>query len=195
MSDFDKEKEREKLRRKFEREEERRQSTEQMSELLLKGATMLNVHCQECASPIFRHEGREFCPTCGRSVDELQMAGDPSALETDTEAVEPAVSDGQQPPAPEQRPAEPTQQQPADPAEQPADQPEPQPTTEQPEPAPQPVERPAVELPDDAGEALSGTIAALAERAAAAEDPRRAREYLDAAHQAAETLAMLSGRQ
>ncbi len=179
MSDFDKEKEREKLRQKFEREEERRQSTEQMSELLLKGATMLNVHCQDCASPIFRHEGREFCPTCGRSVDELQMAGDASALETDTEQVDPTATDGQEPAVTDEQIEEP-----ADPPTEPAEA----------EPAPAPVRQPNVELSDDAGEALSGTIAALAERAATADDPRRAREYLDAAHKAAETLALLSGR-
>lgn len=75
MSDFDKEKEREKLRKKFEQEEERRETTQQMSELLLKGATMMNLHCADCASPIFRHEGQEFCPTCQRPVEELTTAG------------------------------------------------------------------------------------------------------------------------
>lgn len=76
MSEFDKEAEREKLRKQFEHEEERRQTTQEMSELLLKGATMLNIHCADCASPIFRHEGQEFCPTCHRSVEEIQTAGD-----------------------------------------------------------------------------------------------------------------------
>ena len=67
MSDeFDKEAEREKLRQQLAAEEESRQATQHMSELLLKGATMTNRHCDECGDPVFRHEGREFCPTCGR---------------------------------------------------------------------------------------------------------------------------------
>ncbi len=194
MSDFDKEKEREKLRRKFERDEERRRSTEQMSELLLKGATMLNVHCQECASPIFRHEGNEFCPTCGRSVDELQTAGDPSNLTS-----QPAT-DGEAPPASE-APSEPTEQPPAAPSQPPesvAEEPEPADTppaaaSHQPQYTPDPGDIDG-SVTGTAGEALGTTIAALAERAATAEDPHRAREYLDAAHQAAETLTLLAGR-
>ena len=69
MSDgFDKEAEREKLREKFADDEEEREHTQRMSELLLKGATMTNRHCEECGDPIFRHDGREFCPTCGNEV-------------------------------------------------------------------------------------------------------------------------------
>jgi uncharacterized Zn finger protein (UPF0148 family) len=64
MSDFDKEAEREKLRKKFADDEEKRASTQRMSELLLKGATMTNRHCDDCGDPIFRQDGREFCPTC-----------------------------------------------------------------------------------------------------------------------------------
>ena len=68
MSDFDAEAERERLREKYEADEESRKRTQQMSELLLKGATMTNGHCGECGSPIFRYEGREFCPSCPRTV-------------------------------------------------------------------------------------------------------------------------------
>lgn len=64
--EFDKEAEREKLREKLERDEEKRQHTRQMSELLLKGATMTNRHCEECGDPIFSHDGQEFCPTCSQ---------------------------------------------------------------------------------------------------------------------------------
>ncbi|MFW6384137.1 MAG: hypothetical protein ACOCZC_01925, partial [Halodesulfurarchaeum sp.] len=45
----------------------------------------------------------------------------------------------------------------------------------------------------DVGTALSATIVALAERARGTEDPRQAKELLEAAHEAAETLATLSG--
>ena len=69
MSDgFDKEAEREKLREKLADDEQKREHTQRMSELLLKGATMTNRHCEECGDPIFRHDGREFCPTCGNEV-------------------------------------------------------------------------------------------------------------------------------
>ncbi|CQR49165.1 MULTISPECIES: Sjogren's syndrome/scleroderma autoantigen 1 family protein [Haloferax] len=64
MSDFDKEAERQRLREKYERDETKRQSTQRMSELLLKGATMTNKHCDNCGDPLFRYEGQVFCPTC-----------------------------------------------------------------------------------------------------------------------------------
>ena len=61
---FDKEAERERLREKYERDKQRRETTQRMSELLLKGATMTNQHCESCGSPLFRHDGEVFCPTC-----------------------------------------------------------------------------------------------------------------------------------
>jgi uncharacterized Zn finger protein (UPF0148 family) len=64
MSDFDKEAEREKLREQFAEDERKRQNTQRMSELLLKGATMTDTHCDTCGDPIFRWDGQEFCPTC-----------------------------------------------------------------------------------------------------------------------------------
>ncbi|ELZ46414.1 hypothetical protein C463_04359 [Halorubrum californiense DSM 19288] len=80
MSDgFDKEAEREKLREKFAEDEKKREHTQQMSELLLKGATMTNRHCEECGDPIFRYDGREFCPTCGTEVGGAAEAGDAPA--------------------------------------------------------------------------------------------------------------------
>jgi len=65
--DFDREAERRKLEEKFGEEEDREQ-TERLSELLLKGATMTDIHCPECGDPVFRHEGRQFCPSCQREV-------------------------------------------------------------------------------------------------------------------------------
>ncbi|WP_148413877.1 Sjogren's syndrome/scleroderma autoantigen 1 family protein [Haloferax sp. KTX1] len=64
MSDFDKEAERQRLREKYERDETKRRSTQRMSELLLKGATMTNKHCDNCGDPLFRYEDQVFCPTC-----------------------------------------------------------------------------------------------------------------------------------
>jgi uncharacterized Zn finger protein (UPF0148 family) len=63
MSEFDKEAEREKLREQF-AEDDDRADTQRMSELLLKGATMTNRHCDDCGDPVFRWEGEEFCPSC-----------------------------------------------------------------------------------------------------------------------------------
>ncbi|MFC5133214.1 MULTISPECIES: Sjogren's syndrome/scleroderma autoantigen 1 family protein [Haloferacaceae] len=74
MSDeFDKEAEREKLREKFAEDEEKREHTQRMSELLLQGATMTNRHCETCGDPIFRHDGREFCPTCHATEDGYEV--------------------------------------------------------------------------------------------------------------------------
>src|SRR6056297_2620745 len=64
MSDFDKEAERKKLRKKFADDEEKRADTQRMSELLLKGATMTNKHCDRCGDPLFRYNGQTFCSTC-----------------------------------------------------------------------------------------------------------------------------------
>jgi uncharacterized Zn finger protein (UPF0148 family) len=69
MSDFDREAERERLEEQYERDQEKRAATERMSDLLLKGATMTDAHCEHCGDPIFRYEGEEFCPTCQQLVE------------------------------------------------------------------------------------------------------------------------------
>jgi len=82
MSGFDEEAERERLREKYERDQEKRASTQRMSELLLKGATMTNSHCDACGDPIFRYDGQEFCPTCqaaGEEAAERDAEGDADA--------------------------------------------------------------------------------------------------------------------
>lgn len=94
MSDFDKEAEREKLRERFEDEADDA-VTERMSELLLQGATMTNTHCDRCGSPMFRHNGRSFCPHCAHedtntAADQQAAAAattesTPSQAETDPE--------------------------------------------------------------------------------------------------------------
>ncbi|MCU4717430.1 Sjogren's syndrome/scleroderma autoantigen 1 family protein [Halapricum hydrolyticum] len=93
MSDFDEEAERERLREQYERDEQKREATERMSELLLKGATMTNVHCETCGDPIFRYEGQLFCPTCEEVVaeDGTKIDDGASAAETDEGGSEPAA--------------------------------------------------------------------------------------------------------
>ena len=54
-----------------------------------------------------------------------------------------------------------------------------------------PEHAPTATATGPAGDALESTIAALARRAASADDPRTAREYLEAAREAAEALATL----
>ena len=93
MSDFDREAEREKLREKYERDKQKREASERMSELLLQGATMTNRHCPECRSPVFRYDGREFCPTCEKEVTEdgeLLEAGEESASAEETDKTDQA---------------------------------------------------------------------------------------------------------
>jgi len=101
MSDFDREAERERLREKYENDEQKREHSERMSELLLKGATMTNVHCEECGDPVFRYDGQEFCPTCQREVGAGAGAeagvGDDAPGTADSgaaEPTEPASGDG-----------------------------------------------------------------------------------------------------
>jgi len=91
--DFDKEAEREKLREQFERDEQRREATRKMSDLLLKGATMTNRHCDRCGNPIFRYEGQEFCPECqttvggaGEAAEGTAEGGDAAEARSTTEA-------------------------------------------------------------------------------------------------------------
>lgn len=91
MSDFDREAEREKLREKYERDKEKREASERMSELLLQGATMTNRHCPDCHSPVFRYEGRQFCPTCEKEVTEAEAA-DADEADADEQQPEPEAS-------------------------------------------------------------------------------------------------------
>ena len=93
MSDFDREAERERLREKYERDKKKREASERMSELLLQGATMTNRHCPECHSPVFRYDGREFCPTCEKEVTEEGELIDPGADESETRTADGAEAD------------------------------------------------------------------------------------------------------
>jgi len=185
---FDREAEKEKLRAQLEREEEERQSTQHMSELLLKGATMTNKHCDVCGDPIFRYDGQEFCPTCsqaGEAGAEEAAAGEPSAAGgADVEATGEAgkidrVDTGTGAGTSGAGTTTPSE------------------TTAQSATAPQ---RAAPLATGDAGEdvaaaraALSRKLSALAAQAEATDDVGRARELLAAAREAAEALAAIEG--
>ncbi|WP_435197578.1 Sjogren's syndrome/scleroderma autoantigen 1 family protein [Natronomonas sp. EA1] len=206
MSEFDKEAEREKLREKFERDKQKRQATERMSELLLKGATMTNHHCQRCGDPIFRQDGEEFCPTCGSgvAVEESGQASQPTDAQPAPDAQEPPAEAGEEPtaePTPEPTPdratesvdaptaAEPTPvEEPAEPAPEPT--PEPTPTTNR-QPASPAVDADAEDDLAAARASLTRTLTRMAKRAEGAEDPRSATAYLEAAKEAAEALDAL----
>ncbi|HKJ58253.1 MAG TPA: Sjogren's syndrome/scleroderma autoantigen 1 family protein [Halobacteriales archaeon] len=183
---FDKEAEKEKLRAQLEREEEERQSTQHMSELLLKGATMTNKHCDVCGDPIFRYDGQEFCPTCsqaGEAGAEGAPAGEPSteggaSVETaeGAEGID-RVDTGTGAETPGADAATPSQ------------------TTAPSVATPQ---RAAPRATGDAGEdvaaaraALARKLSTLAAQAEATDDVGRARELLAAAREAAEALAAI----
>ncbi|MEM4782487.1 MAG: Sjogren's syndrome/scleroderma autoantigen 1 family protein [Halalkalicoccus sp.] len=199
MSEFDKEAEREKLREKYEKDRQDRQATQRMSDLLLRGATMTNRHCDACGDPIFRYEGQEFCPSC------QSENGGPSPSTADTGAVDrspdieetatDSTSEAARAVADEER------TDPVDTASQPSEVREPEPGSEAtphlPTDAPdQAAERRGTPEPDasNARAELDRAIATLARRAAESDDPRRAREFLEAAREAAETVSTLEHR-
>lgn len=188
MSEFDKEAERKRLREKYESEQEDRETTERMSQLLLQGATMTNRHCDNCSSPIFRYQGQEFCPTCQAEAQEAAQAGE-QADTADASAGQPGAESGgeqatraRQPTAGQQTPQSESIQTSQSEATQ--------------TPAPRQETAPVLREGDtadvrDAAEALTSTISTLAARAEQTDDPRRAKEFLEAAREAADALAAL----
>jgi len=191
MSDFDKEAEREKLRKKFARDEEKRAHTERMSELLLKGATMTNKHCNQCSDPLFRYNGQTFCPSCQAEGDaqadsssQTDAHADAEATPEDTTQTDPHTDAESTQPRAESR-HEPT----ADSHERVETQPAQDRSTAS------PVDQSAVEgasstnqpsTTDTQGvatarQSLERTLTRFARRAEETEDPRRARELVAAA--------------
>jgi uncharacterized Zn finger protein (UPF0148 family) len=221
MSDFDKEAEREKLREKYEQDQEKREATEQMSELLLQGATMTNAHCSDCGDPIFRYDGQEFCPTCEKAVEREDAGdGSQQGVEVTETSDTPVAfggADGQQETPDETTPETGQADQQAQ-SPQPADQQSQSPPQDQSQhrqqahdatanahagdqrrqpragatPAGGQRRQPAPEggIPA-AREALTETLVRFSERAAASEDPRRAKDNLEAAREAAAALREL----
>jgi len=217
--DFDKEAEREKLREKYEKDKQEREATEQMSELLLQGATMTNSHCSECGDPIFRYDGQEFCPTCEKPIDSQPENGE-DAGETDDDSIQvrspsdeaqvkfgSAGADEQEGQATTQQPEQSQDQHQQTPDQQGAggaepqqppqakQTPEPQQTPETPTPRSQSQKTPAASTGEGglaaAEQSLVRTLTRFSQQAEATEDPRKAREQLEAAREAAEALAAL----
>jgi len=197
--DFDKEAEREKLRKKYEKDKQEREATEQMSELLLQGATMTNSHCSECGDPIFRYDGQEFCPTCEKPVDSQPENGERADDETDQESIQvrspsnearvkfgSAEEDDQPEQANTQQTEQSHHQQTPDEHQQ---------TPETPTSRDQGPETPANTTGEGglaaAEQSLVRTLARFSKQAEATEDPRKAKEQLEAAREAAEALAAL----
>jgi len=205
MSGFDEEAERQRLREKYEQDQEKRASTQRMSELLLKGATMTNHHCDTCGDPIFRYDGQEFCPTCraadGETAnqDAAEQAPD-AAADTDPETAAPDVEteaetdaeSGDAKPAPAAATRD--RHAPSSAGGAPADAGDGR--------VRERVEEPAATRPprrsssadasiDDARASLSRTLVRYAQAAEETDDPRRATELLAAAREAAETLSAL----
>lgn len=208
MSDFDEEAERERLREQFEKDRKKREATEQMSELLLQGATMTDSHCETCGDPIFRYDGQEFCPTCQQAAnedadgetaaaDETPAAEAPSAAPAESSANESAESSGQAVESPGTEPTEPTDQaertEPSGRAERPSTGAQREQRVDVPGVEPgqqQPTTADAGDL-HDARNSLVATLSSFARQAEATDDPRRARDALEAAREAAEALAAL----
>ena len=182
---FDREAEKEKLREQLRREEEERRSTQHMSELLLKGATMTNKHCDTCGDPIFRYDGQEFCPTCSQ-VGEAGVGGAPAEEEEE----EAPASGGQ-------RSVEAAGQTGT------IDRVDTGPATETGAATPSDTRAPTATTPQrttagDAGDdvaaarsALARKLSTLAAQAEATDDVGRSRELLAAAREAAEALAAI----
>ncbi len=177
MSDFDKEAEREKLRKRF-GEDSQDETTERMSELLLRGATMTNMHCDNCGNPLFRKDGQEFCPNCN-VVDERDGAEQTAANDQATTATEQTESPPQQTDtAQSQQPTQPT------PSEQPSQVPvQPESQTET-----------AVTSGGDLTAGRAALVKALtthAQQGATTQDPHQAKAHLEAAREAAKALQTL----
>jgi uncharacterized Zn finger protein (UPF0148 family) len=201
MSEFDKEKEREKLREKYERDQKKREATQRMSELLLKGATMTNRHCDVCGDPIFRYEGQEFCPTCDAATGdaaESEAAGDATGAAEETAAATDAAESSQ--PAADGESGPPATGTAAAPTTDAVSEREPDQPPTTPEP-PARAEQPARSDPSTGGRgdgdleaaraSLRRTLTRHADAAERAEDPRRARDHLAVVREAAEALAAL----
>jgi len=220
MSDgFDKEAEREKLREKFAADEQKREHTQRMSELLLQGATMTNRHCDDCGDPIFRHDGQEFCPSC-QAAGQPDASGETASSDAQT-ATRPdadparanahagerdaagsppdAAGNGAAPRAEQAPPAEESRSSAAQPVDATAARPSDPTATGASRPGAEPAAAPqtggeATAQPGttaDARESLTRTLTRFARAAEATDDPRRARDHLQAAREAAEALNAL----
>ena len=217
MSDFDKEAEREKLREKYDRDREKRKETERMSQLLLQGATMTNRHCGSCGDPLFRYEGSEFCATCEGQAEETAAedttrtdAATDTTADGSTGAAEPATGDATDGatsgevagdaaghPSPEQvaggdAGSSTATERPVNETTRSSPTPTATATTSDPSAGTATTDDGRVEGDLDAARAsLARTLTIHAQRAEAAEGPRRAADHLAAVREAAEALSAL----
>jgi len=204
MSGFDEEAERERLREKYEQDQEKRATTQRMSELLLKGATMTNRHCDTCGDPIFRYDGQEFCPTCRAAEGEAAAKETTEEADAQAETTTPEVGVGAETDADAEtttdakpEAATPAHRAPSSAGDAPTDvsdgrireSGEASTTARPPRPS-----SPADASLDEARASLSRTLVRYAQAAEETDDPRRAKELLAAAREAAETLSALDRR-
>jgi UPF0148 protein len=155
---------------------------------------MTNDHCDRCGSPLFRQDGQTFCPNCQHADQQAasegaqQNGGQQQGQTAGGQQRQDQTAAGEQPQGSDQqaqgRDGQPERTQDVRDARDDATQTDPS-TRDLPEHAP------TASASGPAGDALESTIAALARRAASADDPRTAREYLEAAREAAEALAAL----
>lgn len=196
MSDFDREAERERLREKYEQDRTEREATERMSELLLQGATMTNAHCSECGDPIFRYDGQEFCATCERPVERGDGTDDGTDDNTGVEVTTPdddtrvvfGGEDGETAETQDERAAGREQQAGTDGQTETDSHTAPTGGTGRPTP---PEGTDSGAGVGQARTSLVRTLTAFSRRAEETDDPRRARDHLQAAREAAEALAAL----
>ena len=194
MSDFDREAERERLREKYEQDRTEREATERMSELLLQGATMTNAHCSECGDPIFRYDGQEFCATCERPVERGDRTDEPddTGVEVTTSDDDTRVvfggEDGETAETQPKRTTEREQQVGTDGQTETNSHTAPTEDTGRPTPPEGTNSGAGV---GQARTSLVRTLTAFSRRAEETDDPRRARDHLQAAREAAEALAAL----
>lgn len=230
---IDKEALREELREKYGEDDSEREATQRMSDLLLKGATMTNSHCNTCGDPLFRQNGTTFCPTChggpegvdasaavanpdeeeadrptgnGRSVPNGAAAQPPSDQSQSGDAdATPSPQADTQPGEPDESPAAGSETHAFDPATSPTNpdgRPAPEPADRQPPRSRDPGRHASSETPDrstppasgdvdGAADSLQAALERFAREAATTDDPRYARDCLEAAHEAADALAAL----
>jgi uncharacterized Zn finger protein (UPF0148 family) len=188
MSDFDREAERERLREKYEQDRTEREATERMSELLLQGATMTNAHCSECGDPIFRYDGQEFCATCERPVERGDRTDESNGTEVEVTTPDDdtrVVFGGEDGETAETQAEKTTgREQQTEPDSHTA------PTGDTGPPTP-PEGTDSGAGVGQARASLVRTLTLFSRRAEETDDPRRARDNLQAAREAAEALAAL----
>lgn len=204
MSDFDKEAERERLREKYERDQAEREATQRMSDLLLKGARMTNTHCDVCGDPLFQQNGVTFCPNCHGSpeaVDGTAPQGQDQTPDAEQAADVDQTPDAEADPAPSDGVPVSSDADSPTAGDDRTTSPETSPTT----PPGTPLESDTARSqqttrprdPSRGGDLEAGRTALVealekfASEAAATDDPRHARECLEAAREASEALAAL----